>query len=472
MMTTTQRYLLSVPFLLLALVANAAPDSTWSTAEISMLRSLSLQSLQQLEADPSNKVADDPRAAALGHKLFFDTRLSRNGKVACANCHRPEHYFTDGRGQAQGLGTTPRGAPTLLGAAYNAWYFWDGRRDSQWAQALGPLESGVEHGSTRVEMARLIIDDPDYNSAYETLFGALPDLSDLKRFPERAGPSSERNINDAWRAMSEDDRRIVTRVFVNIGKSLAAFERLLLPGPGRFDTYVDALQAGNRPAMAAAMNRQEVAGLKLFLGKAMCIRCHNGPLFTDHSFHNIGVPFAAGLRLDWGRYQGVQKALKDEFNCFSDYSDAAQTECVELRFAKTLKDETLGAFKAPSLRNVVETAPYMHSGQFADLDAVLEHYNKTTNSKKAPIGHSDLLPINLSAGELAQLKAFLHTLSGPPAVTPELLKPPETTGYGTLRTTSPPRNPVLNRRPTTPVAGIAAHKTFPDSALSRSVPGR
>ena len=393
-------------------------DSVWSDAEISMLRSLSLHSLRPLQADPSNAVADDSRAAALGQKLFFDPRLSANGEVSCASCHQPDRYFTDGLGQARGIATTPRGAPTLLGASYYAWFFWDGRRDSQWAQALGPLESGLEHGTTRVELARLIVADPDYHAAYAALFGALPDLSDTKRFPKRAGPSSERNITDAWNAMSAGDRQLVSRIFVNIGKSLAAYERLLMPGTGRFDRYVEALQENNAAAMQEAMTANEVAGLKLFVGKAMCIRCHNGPLLTDHGFHNIGVPFAEGLHLDWGRYQGVQKALKDEFNCLSEYSDAGQKDCAELRFAKTMKDETIGAFKAPTLRNVAETAPYMHSGQFADLDAVLDHYNKATTSRKAPIGHSDLLPINLTAEELAQLKAFLHTLTGPPAIAP------------------------------------------------------
>jgi cytochrome c peroxidase len=389
-------------------------ETAWSDSEITILRSLSLSSLPPLKPDPSNAVADDPRASALGKQLFFDTRLSANGKISCATCHQPTRYFTDGLGQAQGIGKTSRGAPSLLGASYNAWYFWDGRRDSQWAQALGPLENGLEHGGTRIEYARLIGDDPEYRAAYEALFGSPPDLSDRQRFPDKAGPSADRKINDAWGNMSEADRKLVTRVFVNIGKSIAAYERLLRPRPARFDAYVEALQAQDAPAMDEAMTQDEVAGLKLFIGKAMCIRCHNGPLFTDHSFHNIGVPFAEGLRLDWGRYQGVQKALKDEFNCRSEYSDAKETDCVELRFAKTMKDETIGAFKAPSLRNVAETAPYMHSGQFAGLDAVLQHYNKTTSSRKAPIGHSDLLPINLSEQELAQLKAFLHTLTGPP----------------------------------------------------------
>jgi len=404
-MITPLHYLLTASLLLVAVSTIADPATA-----------------QETNTTADSDWSDASRAAALGQKLFFDTRLSANGEVSCASCHQPDRYFTDGLGQARGIATTARGAPTLLGASHSAWYFWDGRRDSQWAQALGPLESGPEHGGTRIEFARLIIEDPDYHAEYEALFGALPDLSDMERFPKRAGPSSDRKIVDAWRAMSEDDRQLVTRVFVNIGKSLAAYERLLMPGPGRFDAYVEALQKKNEATMTGAMTQNEVAGLKLFIGKAMCIRCHNGPLFTDHGFHNIGVPFAEGLHLDWGRYQGVQKALKDEFNCLSDYSDAGQQDCAELRFAKTLKDETIGAFKTPTLRNVAETAPYMHSGQFADLDAVLDHYNKATTSRKAPIGHGDLVPINLTAEEVVQLKAFLHTLSGPPAVAPELLE--------------------------------------------------
>jgi cytochrome c peroxidase len=141
-------------------------------------------------------------------------------------------------------------------------------------------------------------------------------------------------------------------------------------------------------------------------------------MFTDHGFHNIGVPYAEGLDRDWGRYQGVRKVIKDEFNCLGEYSDAGKEDCAELRFAKTARDETIGAFKTPTLRNVTETAPYMHSGQFASLDEVLEHYRRPP---RAPIGHTDLVPIQLTAEEIEQLKAFLHTLSGPPAVAPELL---------------------------------------------------
>jgi len=409
-------HLLVLLLLVFGVRAGAQESDGWSKSQRRLLESLSLKNLAPPPADPSNSVADDPVAAAFGRKLFFDTRLSAQGRVACASCHQPGRYFTDGRGQARGIAATTRGAPTLLGASYNAWYFWDGRRDSQWSQALGPLENAREHGSSRTELARLVAIDPAYRATYQALFGSLPDLADTRRFATRAGPSSERAVNDAWNSMSGQDRNRVTRVFVNIGKSLAAYQRRLVPSPTRFDAYVEALRNNDRPAMAVALNPREVAGLKLFIGKAMCVRCHNGPLFTDHDFHNIGVPFARDLRLDWGRYQGVQKALQDEFNCLSEYSDADPSECTELRFVKTLKDETLGAFKTPTLRNVAATAPYMHSGQFTDLDTVLAHYNKTTASRKAAVGHSDLLPINLTPRELTQLKAFLPALGGAPTI--------------------------------------------------------
>ena len=324
-------------------------------------------------------------------------------------------------GRAQGIGQTPRGAPGIAGIAYSPWFFWDGRADSQWAQALGPLEDGREHGADRTFYARMLHDDAAHRAAYEAVFGLLPDLSDRTRFPDHAGPlSSDRNTRDAWGDMANEDQDITNRIFSNLGKAIAAYERQLMPGPGRFDHYVEALLAEDDAAMQAAMSADEAAGLRLFIGEALCVTCHQGPLFTHHGFHNIGVPYAPGLEHDRGRYNGVRKALENEFNCLGEYSDANEEDCAELRFAKTLRDETIGAFKVPSLRNVAETAPYMHSGQFATLTEVLEHYN---TRPKAPIGHSDLLPIDLDKQQLLQLEAFLHTLSGPPDVEAELLQP-------------------------------------------------
>src|SRR5690606_24534052 len=110
---------------------------------------------------------------------------------------------------------------------------------------------------------------------------------------------------------------------------------------------------------------------RLFVGKAECINCHNGPLLTNNDFHNTGVPEVPGASLDMGRAQGVRLVLEDAFNCLSDFSDAEPEECGELRFIKA-DDHTLERqFKVPSLRNVAERAPYMHAGQFASLAEVL-----------------------------------------------------------------------------------------------------
>jgi cytochrome c peroxidase len=407
-----------------AIVAIAAayllwPRSEWTEDEMTILRGLWIGSLSSLSPDPSNKVADDPQAAALGQKLFFDTRLSSNGKVACASCHLPAQDFQDGKPLGEGVGTTTRRTMPLAGTAYSPWLFWDGRKDSLWAQALGPLESPVEHGGNRTQYAHLI--DQDYRAEYEALFGPLPDLSDTARFPASAGPVDDPSARTAWERMALEDRERITHIFANIGKAIAAYERKLMPGPSRFDRYVEALVNGDTAEMRAALTQDEVAGLRLFVGKAGCINCHNGPLLTNNDFHNTSVPAVPGLPEDTGRAAGVRQVLQDEFNCLSQYSDAAAEDCGELRFAKTDDHALERQFKPPSLRDVAERAPYMHAGQFATLREVLEHYN---NAPDAPHGHSELQPLGLSEQELAQLEAFLRSLSGPLNAPPELLTPP------------------------------------------------
>lgn len=378
----------------------------WSTAEISTLRGLWIGSLPPLPPDPSNRVADDPRAVVFGQKLFFDTRLSVNGKIACATCHLPGQGFQDSKPLGEGVGTTTRRTMPIAGTAYSPWLFWDGRKDSLWAQALGPLESAVEHGGSRTQYAHVI--EQYYRAEYEALFGPLPDLSDAARFPASAGPVPDPATLQAWEQMSPADRETISRIYANMGKAIAAYERTIMPGRSRFDQYVEALLQNNTPAMRAALSPDEVAGLRLFVGKAQCINCHNGPLFTNNDFHNTGVPAVPGLPEDTGRALGVRQALADEFNCLSPYSDAAPEECGELRFAKTDDHELERQFKPPSLRDVAERAPYMHAGQFSTLHMVLEHYNQ---APAAPGGHSELTPLSLSEQELAELEAFLRSLS-------------------------------------------------------------
>ena len=376
---------------------------TWSQDEITAMRSLWIGTLPPLAADPSNRYGDNPAAATLGQKLFFDTLFSSNGQVACATCHLPQLDFQDGKRLSQGVGTTGRRAMPIAGTAYSPWFFWDGRKDSQWAQALGPLESPVEHGGNRTQYAHLI--EQYYKTEYEATFGPLPDLSHL---PPNAGPVADAATHAAWNGMSKADQEAVTRIYANMGKAIAAYERGIMPGPSRFDTYVAAVLKNDTATMKATFTPDEVAGLRLFIGKANCTQCHNGPLLTDNHFHNTGIPAAPDLPEDHGRAQGAQQVQADEFNCLSPYSDAKPEDCAELRFMVTDDHELERQFKAPSLRNVAEHAPFMHAGQFNTLHEVLAHYNQ---APAAPAGHSEVKPLQLSAQELRQLEAFLHTLT-------------------------------------------------------------
>ena len=364
---------------------------SWSEDDLTTLRSLWIGSLPPLPPDPSNQYGDDPAAAALGEAFFFDTRFSSNGQVACASCHLPELGFQDGIPLGQGVGTTNRRTMPIAGTAYSPWFFWDGRKDSQWAQALGPLESAVEHGGNRTLYAHLI--DQYYRADYEAVFGTMPDLSEL---PLNAGPVADVSTQAAWDALTPDNQEAITRVYVNMGKAIAAYERLIMPGQTRFDAYVEALLAGDTDQAATILTPDEVAGLRLFIGEANCTQCHNGPLFTDNHFHNTGVPSVSTLPEDLGRASGAPQVQADEFNCLSQYSDANPEDCAELRYMIAQGDELIRQFKAPSLRDVAERAPYMDAGQFATLEEVIVHYNM---APAAPDGHSEIVPLNLkSAG--------------------------------------------------------------------------
>jgi cytochrome c peroxidase len=401
------------------LIWTAARRPSWTEADKAVLRSLWIESLPALPPDPSNKVADDERAALLGQALFFDTRFSSNGKVACATCHQPELMFTDGLPLAEGVGTTTRKTMTIIGTAHSPWLFWDGRKDSQWAQALAPMESAVEHGGTRAQYAHVVA--VNYRAEYEAVFGALPDFSDRSRFPETAGPVEDQDARAAWEGMTPADRRAVTQVYVNMGKSIAAYERLIMPGTSRFDEYAAGVLEEGGAGWEQALTSDEVAGLRLFIGRAQCIKCHNGPLFTNNDFHNTGVPAEPGVPADDGRLSGVAQVLEDEFNCLSPWSDAGQQDCAELRFVTPEGDQLAGAFKPPTLRNVGQTAPYMHAGQFETLERVLLYYN---HPPSAPLGHSELEPLGLTSREQSQLVAFLRALDGGITASGELLEAP------------------------------------------------
>ena len=392
---------------------------TWTSAEITLLRSLWIANLPTLPASRSNAAADSLEAARLGHQLFFDKRLSTSEQVSCASCHQPERHFTDGLEVAVGAKTGVRNTMSIVGTAYSPWFFWNGRKDSLWSQALSPLENPLEHGSTRMQLVHLVTQDSGYRMQYEKLFGPLANFSDPLRFPAAAGPVDDETLNSNWHSMSNGDREAVTRVFVNIGKAIAAYERLLVPGASRFDQYVEALIADNN-AKTGMLSPDELAGLKLFIGEAQCINCHNGPLFTNHEFHNTGVLSSPGTLPGMGRVEGLRELLKDPFNCMGQFSDSEMAECEELRFVRT-GDELIGTHKTPSLRNAAETAPYMHAGQLATLTEVINHYDRAPG---AMVGHNEAKTLDLGRREKRQLEAFLHTLTGPVAADSKWLAAP------------------------------------------------
>lgn len=348
----------------------------WSGESVAVLRSLSLESLPELPPDPSNAVADDPRAVEFGRRLFFDTRFSANGAISCATCHQPERHFTDGLPKGVAVGMSRRNTPSIVGTAYSPWLYWDGRRDSQWSQALSPLEDPDEHASNRLIIIAIVVEDKEYWRSYKSLFG---------------------------------EASSVDTMFSNIGKAIAAFERTIMPTASRFDKYVAAVVAGDKEQQAQLFTEEETRGLRLFIGEASCTQCHNGPLLTNNEFHNTGLINFEGEVPDKGRVVGVREVLEEPFNCRSKHNDGPDRACAELDFART-GPELIGAFRTPSLRNLENTAPYGHKGQVATLVDMLAHYNEAPD---AMIGHNESKPLGLSKRELGHLEAFLNTLAAP-----------------------------------------------------------
>jgi cytochrome c peroxidase len=376
---------------------------SWTAAERMQIEALWIGSLPQVPADPSNGVADDAAAATFGRALFFDPRLSANEGIACVTCHRPDRAFTDGLPVAQGLATASRNTPGLAGVAHRPWLYWDGRADSLWSQVAGPLEDPREMGRTRTGLAQMI--GAHHRAEYERVFGPAPGAEGLPA----ASPAGTAEARAAWQGLTDLQRRNFTRVLSNVGKALAAYERTLQPRASRFDAFAHELAQGE-PEANARLARAELRGLRVFLGKGQCLRCHEGPLFTDNAFHNIGLAPAPGRPPDLGRAHGVKAVLASELNCLGPFSDARAEDCDHLQSLTPGGADRVGAFKTPGLRDVAETAPYMHDGRFATLAEVLNHHNRAPAPPEG-YGRSALTSLELTAQELVELEAFLRSLT-------------------------------------------------------------
>lgn len=377
-----------------------APDG-WNSNEFVLLKTLFLGNLPAAEPDPSNAIEGHAEAASLGQKLFFDKRLSANGQVSCATCHVPDQQFQDNRPLGEGIGTGARRTMPIIESGRSPWLFWDGRKDSLWSQALGPMEDAKEHGGNRVALARTVLEH--YPQEYATLFGALPDSA---QWPQEASPLGTATQRAAWVAMTPQQRDDASRVFANMGKVIAAFEKSLKFEPSRLDRYIAGITQGS-PAAPDLLSSSEKRGLRIFIGNGQCITCHAGPLLTDQHFHNTGVRPRKGQQPDAGRSAAIDAVLRDEFNCLGKFSDAAKHQCGELQFITAEDPHTVGAFKTPSLRQVHHRAPYMHAGQIATLGEAVRHY---AEAPKAAVGRNERQPMRLTDQEVTDLVNFLATL--------------------------------------------------------------
>lgn len=380
--------LLRVAGVLLLLGAAGCRPEGWSAEELRLIRSLS--PVPPPPPSPTNGVADLPEAAALGARIFTDPGFSIDGQTSCATCHRPDLAFTDGQRVADlGRGAGTRNVPTVLGAAWGTWFFWDGRADSAWAQATGPLLNPSEHAIDAAAVQARVL--AEYRAPMEALFGPLSG--------PLSGPAGDRPEQS----------------LAQVGKVLEAFERTLPPPSTRFDRYVAALPAGG------LFSPEEERGLRLFIGDAQCVSCHNGPLLSDRSFHTLGLPLPPTGQPDPGRARGATDVLRDPFNCRGEWADSPESAgapgpqgCPELRYLDPSFPDWPAAFKTPGLRGVGQTAPYMHDGSMASLTEVLLFYNRLPG--RAEIGHRELTlqPLRFQEADLAALEAFLRTLDADP----------------------------------------------------------
>lgn len=390
------------------LLAVACNNPELTPREKKVFASLSLSKLG-LPVSHSNKYATDSRAVALGTLLFNDPGLSSTGTFSCASCHQASKHFADGLPVAQGIASTTRNTPSIIGAAWNEWQYWDGRRDSLWSQALVPMEAAVEMGNNRTAVVRYIINSESYAPQYEAIFGRFALSSDHPALQTDATPFGDDNQKRAWFAIDKVTQDQINTIFANSGKAIAAYEATLSPLTSRFDDFINAV-AADQP-FKDILNADELAGARLFINekKSQCLECHNGPMLSNGDFHNVASGNSTGTLPDFGRFLGAQAVLLDEFNCQGRYSDAAIDECPHLRYMnRTSLSHSQGSFKTPSLRGVVKTAPYFHDGRFESLLEVVTHYSQAHDAQL--IGPTDLRTFELSKKNIEQLTAFLKML--------------------------------------------------------------
>ena len=306
----------------------------------------------------------DATAVQIGRMLFFDNRISGDADIRCAQCHVSSKGWTDGLALSDGYPGTSyfRNTKTVLNAAHAEYFYWDGRLDGQDlpTQARDAITDSHFHAADGRIMAQRLKQIPAYVELFEKAYGAEPS-------------------------------------FGRMIKAIAAFERTLVSRNVPFDRYMK----GDHSALSAEAKQ----GLELFQGKAGCIRCHNGPYFSDGKPHNIAAPDNPDVFSEPMRHITFRSVL----------SSLGTPNYYNLRrdpgyYAISNDPKDMGSFMTPSLREVSRTAPYMHSGMIATLEDVIEFYDRGggEDANKSPL----LVPLGLTKPEKQALRAFLESLSG------------------------------------------------------------
>ena len=324
---------------------------------------------------PANNV-QTPQKIKLGETLFTDSRLSTDGTVSCAHCHRPNHVFTDGLSIARGAGGLKgiRNAPTLVNAVFYTSFFHDGRRAILEDQALDPFVTPFEHGlKNHQQVLSVIANDPAYPDTFKKVFGV-----------------SVKEINIG-----------------HVTQAIASFERTLVSGNSAFDRYQ---YGGDKQAMSPSATR----GMRVFRRKGNCANCHEigwkSALFTDNLFYNLGVGYERLQPI----YSTLMKELKTSMkeSRSPDYSMLNDGQSAELgRFNVTHILSDIGRFKTPTLRNIAVTGPYMHDGSLKTLEEVVEFYDE--GGVANPRLDGGIFPLKFTDQEEADLLAFLRALTSP-----------------------------------------------------------
>ncbi len=329
--------------------------------------------LPPLPADVQRDNVTTAKKVELGKMLFFDPRLSGDGSTPCAACHRPEFAFTQPDDLSFGYPGTLhfRAGQTIFNNGYLNKYFWDGRSLSLEAQ-VGAAGFGQESNNVSAQMAEARLRQvPVYVDLMQEIFGEPP----------------------TWD---------------NAARAVAAFERTLNSDPKvvPFDRYMN----GDKKAMTP----QQVRGMELFKGKANCIQCHDGPMFTNQDFHNLGLPRNEAFDEDPLRQISIRFRAK-AFGILN-YDEVDEDKGL---YFNTHRPADIHKWRTAPLRELVHTPPYMHNGMFYTLEEVLDFYNvgggPNLEGGKALAGKKDPLikPLNLTDDEKAALVAFLEALSSP-----------------------------------------------------------